>query len=99
MTKSTEETIYLARIGIGAGGTWQKGTSKHEAVRKCVSRAIEDWSSLYDLESAQKAGQLEVDLYLDGGTESFDDDTYIETVTAYRSGGGFGPRPPRREET
>jgi len=67
---------------IGAGGTWQKGATKEEAVNGCVKRAIEDWSGLYDIKRAVKEGAAKVHLYKDGGTDSFDDDTYLETVTA-----------------
>ena len=73
--------IYLARINLGAGGTWQKDPDKNTAIRKCVQRAKEDWSSLYDLDAAQTAGELKVNVYEDGGTDSFDDDIFIETVT------------------
>jgi hypothetical protein len=74
--------IYVARMFVGVGGTWQKGETKQDAVKKCVQRAIEDWSGLYDIKGAVKAGVVEVHIYEDGGTDSFDDDTYIETVMA-----------------
>jgi hypothetical protein len=72
---------YIARMFIGAGGCWQRAETKDEAVRLCVRRAIEDWSSLYDMKRALKEKALKVSIYEDGGTDSFDDDTYLETVT------------------
>jgi len=74
--------IYLARVFIGAGGSWAKGKTKDAAVKRCIQIAIEDWSGLFDIKEAVKAGEFKVHIYEDGGTDSFADDTYIETVTA-----------------
>jgi hypothetical protein len=73
---------YLAKMTIGVGGCWQRAETKDEAVRLCVRRAIEDWSGLYDIKRAVKEGEAKVNIYKDGGTDSFDDDIYLETVTA-----------------
>jgi predicted SpoU family rRNA methylase len=72
---------YLAKINIGAGGTWAKGETKDEALKNCIKRAIEDWSGIYDIKRAIKEHEVDVKIYKDGGTDSFEDDTYIETVT------------------
>ena len=72
---------YIARMFIGAGGSWARGETKDEAVKRCVKLAVSDWSGLYDMKRALKEKALEVNVYEDGGTDSFDDDTYLETVT------------------
>ena len=75
---------YLARVNIMGGGSWQKADTKMEAVRGCIQRVREDWSHLFDIDAALEAGELKVNLYKDGGTDSFEDDEFIETVTAIK---------------
>lgn len=72
---------YVARIFIGAGGTWAKGETKDQAVKNCINRAISDWSGIYDMKRALDEKALRVKIYKDGGTNDFEDDTYLETVT------------------
>ena len=72
---------YIARISVGAGGSWARGETKEGAINKCVQIAIRDWSSLYDMKKALRERAMRVNVYEDGGTDSFEDDTFIETVT------------------
>ena len=73
--------MYLVKMNIGAGGSWAKGETKEAALLKCFEIAKQDWSGLYDLDAAQKAGALVANVFEDGGTDSFEDDTFIEAVT------------------
>ena len=73
---------YKAMINIMGGGTWYTADTKEEAVEKCVALCIRDWSSLFDIKAAKKAGELRVNIYQDMGTDSHEDDVYLETVIA-----------------
>ena len=73
---------YKAMIHLCTGGTWQLADTKEEAVKKVVKRATEDWYGLYDIRKAQKAGELFVDIFEDAGTDSHDDDVWLEQIKA-----------------
>ena len=73
---------FIARVFIGAGGSWARGETTTVAADNVLRIAKQDWSGLFDVEQAIRDGQLEIHLYEDGGTDSFDDDTFIKTITA-----------------
>jgi|5_EtaG_2_1085323.scaffolds.fasta_scaffold14729_6 hypothetical protein len=70
---------YCARVTIGGGGSWAQANTKEEAVKNLIHIAHEDWRSLLDIKKAWKAGEMRVAVFEDGGTDSWDDDTYLET--------------------
>jgi hypothetical protein len=68
---------YLAKMTIGCGGSWAKGETEEEAIKRCIEYAKVDWSFLYKIE-----GEVELAIFKDGGADSFEDDTFIHLAKA-----------------
>ena len=74
---------WLAKCNVMGGGCWSRShDSKAEALRGLKRQLKADWSGLFDIDKALKEG-IEVGIYKDGGTSSWDDDEFIETATLY----------------
>lgn len=71
---------YVARTMIGAGGCWHRDHDRDAALAGLRDRLRADWSGLFDIDAMLKEG-IPVSLFRDGGTTSFADDTFIESVT------------------
>jgi len=69
-------TVYLAKMQVGAGGSWAKGATEDEAMKRCLEIAKVDWKGLYRLE-----GPYEMAIFEDGGTTSFADDKFLHLAT------------------
>jgi len=83
MSNSEWKGAWLARVNIMGGGCWHRShESKAEALRGLRRQLLADWSHLFDIKAALKEG-IEVGVYKDAGTDSWDDDEFIETATLY----------------
>ena len=75
---------YLARVNIMGGGCWYRShKSKEDALNGLARQLKADWGHLFDIPAALKKG-IEVPIYRDAGTSSWDDDEYLETMTLQR---------------
>jgi len=84
MTNGNWKGAWLARCDIGAGGCYSRShESAADAMRGLKRRLKEDWGGLYDIRAALKEG-IEVRVYTDGGTDSWEDDEFIDTAVLYR---------------
>jgi len=85
MTENTEQWkgAWLARVNVMGGGCWYRShKSKADALRGLRRQLLADWSHLFDIKAALKDG-IEVPVYKDGGTTSWDDDEFVEMATLY----------------
>ena len=60
--------------------SWATASTKGKAMVECRKQLKRDWSHLFNVNSWLKTGNATCDIFEDAGTDSFDDDTYIETV-------------------
>ena len=75
---------YLARISIGGGGCYSRShKSQEDALDGLVLQLKADWSGLFNVKAALKKG-IEVAVYRDAGTTSFEDDEFLEVVKVQR---------------
>lgn len=71
---------WLAKCNVMGGGSWSRShEGKDEALKGLREQLLDDWSHLFDIRDALKDG-IEVAVYKDGGTDSWDDDEFIETA-------------------
>lgn len=74
---------WIARVNIMGGGCWYRShEGEDEALRGLRRQLKQDWSRLFDIDAALKAG-IKVGLYKDGGTESFEDDEFVEVAVLH----------------
>lgn len=84
MTDQSEwKGAWLARVDIMGGGCWFRShESKAEALRGLRRQLKSDWGHLFDIDAALKKG-IEVNVFKDAGTTSWDDDEFVEVATLY----------------
>jgi hypothetical protein len=71
---------YKAMVHIYDGGSWAIAETKGQAMRDLRKILKRDWSHLFNIDAWLKSGQATCNIYEDAGTDSHDDDKYLETV-------------------
>jgi hypothetical protein len=71
---------YKAMVNPMGGSCWAIAETKGEAMRMLRGELKRNWSHLFDIKGWLKSGEAECNIYEDAGTDSHDDDTYLETV-------------------
>lgn len=77
---------WLARVDIMGGGCWARSHESKQAALEGLARQLKaDWSGLFKIDEALVKG-IEVAVYKDAGTKSWEDDEFIETVKIKKVG-------------
>lgn len=71
---------YKAMVNPMGGSCWAIAETKGEAMRMLKGELKRNWSHLFDIQGWLKSGEAECNIYEDAGTDSHDDDKWIETV-------------------
>jgi len=71
---------YKAMVNPMGGSCWAIAETKGEAMRMLKGELKRNWSHLFDIKGWLKSGTAECNIYEDAGTDSHDDDIYLETV-------------------
>jgi hypothetical protein len=71
---------YKAMVRPMGGGCWAIAETKGEAMRMLKRELKSTWSHLFDINAWIKSGEATCNIYEDAGTDSHEDDVYIETV-------------------
>jgi len=71
---------YKAMVNPMGGTCWAIAKTKGEAMRMLKGELKRSWSHLFDIKGWLKSGKATCDIYEDAGTDSHNDDKYLETV-------------------